>query len=250
MSDFSHYKIISGKLKKRFLLRKPNLHEASDQFLSLSRDLREFKAYSGYCLIAVARCQHSLNNTNNELHSLLESARLFRDGQQINGAISSYRHALRLCDPSLKTPICAELAQMYIKQKRYIEASHAFIDGNLFREAADSYLSAAQFEMALDSFNKLDQNSLNETDFITIFLLKLYLNDANKYDFQLPVIECHPENDELMDLNIMLESLLISMKSKCEDENEIRNSIASQLFPKLNGHQNELIYLIITEKSD
>lgn len=76
-SDFSQYKVISSKLKKRFLLRKPNLQEASEQFAQLARQLRDFPAYAGYCNLAVARCEQSLGNDILELQALLEAARHF-----------------------------------------------------------------------------------------------------------------------------------------------------------------------------
>ena len=134
MSDFSQYKIISGKLKKRFLLRKPNLNEVSEQFLALSRDLKDFKSYSGYCCLAVARCEHSMANTSAEVNALLDSARLLRDGNQLNGAISAYRHAIRSAEPSIVKSIYAKLGNLYKSHNRYIEASHVFIEGQLFKD--------------------------------------------------------------------------------------------------------------------
>jgi len=247
MSDFSQYKIISGKLKKRFLLRKPNLNEVSEQFLALSRDLKDFKAYSGYCCLAVARCEHSMANTSAEVNALLDSARLLRDGNQLNGAISAYRHAIKSADPAILTSIYAELANLYKRDNRYVEASHVFIEGHLFKEAIDCYLRCSQWEKALECYSNISVDQMNGSDFVTLFLLKLYLTDPNKCEFDLPVIDCHPENEELMDLNIMLESLLIWTQSKSDDKNQMSDSLAVQLFPKLNGHQNQLLYLILTE---
>jgi len=43
MSDFNQFKVINSRLKKRFLLRKPNFSEASQQFLDLSQEFRELK---------------------------------------------------------------------------------------------------------------------------------------------------------------------------------------------------------------
>lgn len=43
MTDFTQFKAINSKLKKRFLLRKPNFSEASQQFSDLSQDFKEFK---------------------------------------------------------------------------------------------------------------------------------------------------------------------------------------------------------------
>ncbi|XP_054166456.1 uncharacterized protein LOC128963935 [Oppia nitens] len=247
MADFANYKVISNKLKKRFLLRRPNVSEVSEQFLSLSRDLNQFKAYSGYCCLAVARCEHSMGNTAAETQALLDSARLLRDGDQLNGAISAYRHALRVSHKSLHTSIYGELATLYKRHQKYLEASNVYIEANLLKEAIDCFLSCSQWERALETFSRVDSSVMTESDFVTLFLLKLYLNDTNKCEFNLPIVECNPQNDELMDLNIMLESLLIWSQTRSED---IVDSIAAHLFPKLNGHQNQLLYLILTEKDD
>lgn len=43
MADFTRYKTIHSKLKKRFSLRKPNFTEASQQFNDLSQDFKDFE---------------------------------------------------------------------------------------------------------------------------------------------------------------------------------------------------------------
>ena len=189
-------------------------------------------------------------NTCAEVNALLDSARLLRDGNQLNGAIQAYRHAIKSAEPSLVTSIYAELANVYKSNNRYMEASHVFIEGKLFKEAIDCYLRCSEWEKALDCFSKISADRMTESDLVTLFLLKLDLNDPNKYEFDLPIIECHSENDELMDLNIMLESLLIWTQTKSEDKNQMSDSLAVQLFPKLNGYQNQLLYLILTDKND
>ena len=93
---------------------------------------------------------------------------------------------------------------------------------------------------------KISAQQMTESDFVTLFLLKLYLNDPNKYEFDLPIIDCNSQNDEFMDLNIMLESLLIWTQTKSEDKNQMSDLLVVQLFPKLSGHQNQLLYLILT----
>lgn len=249
MADFSQYKAISGKLKKRFLLRKPNLNEISEQFASLGRDLRDFKSYSGYCSLAVARCEHNMGNSSSEMQALLDAARMLKQDDQVNAAISAYRHALKIADEPLMTPIFAELARLYISEKRFSEAAMTYAEGKLYKEAAQCHLIVNQFEFALDCFNKLNSSQLEPDDLVTIFLIKLYLNDPMKFNFKLPIIDCHPDNDKYNDLNILLESLLTSMRSKNKDEDECRNALVDQLFPRLNGIQNEILYKIVTNKS-
>lgn len=55
MTEFSQYKQINSKLKKRFLLKKPNLNETSEQFQELSKELKDQKAYAGFCCLAVGK---------------------------------------------------------------------------------------------------------------------------------------------------------------------------------------------------
>src|SRR5699024_8271900 len=61
MAEFSQFRDINGRLKKRFnLLRKPNLREASDSFRRLSTEVKDFADYSGYCLFSAAKCEHQI----------------------------------------------------------------------------------------------------------------------------------------------------------------------------------------------
>ena len=59
MSEFSNYRDISSKLKKRFSLRKPNYLEAASSFKKLSNELNSFSEYSGFCLYSAAQCHHN-----------------------------------------------------------------------------------------------------------------------------------------------------------------------------------------------
>lgn len=52
MEEFQHYKAINSQLKKKFVLRKPDLNETKEQFNELSKELKSFKSYSGLCSLA------------------------------------------------------------------------------------------------------------------------------------------------------------------------------------------------------
>ena len=73
---FTNYRTITNKVKKRFL-KKPNYSEASDQFGTLTRVLRqqECPQYAGFCCLAKARCENTLSNSIAEVEALLEAAR-------------------------------------------------------------------------------------------------------------------------------------------------------------------------------
>lgn len=73
---FTNYRNITNKIKKRFL-KKPNYTEASEQFGTLTRVLKqqECPQYAGFCCLAKARCESILGNSAAEVESLLEAAR-------------------------------------------------------------------------------------------------------------------------------------------------------------------------------
>ncbi|XP_065064133.1 40-kDa huntingtin-associated protein-like [Rhopilema esculentum] len=81
----SNYRAINNKLKKR-LLKKPNFAEASDQFGTLTRVLKQQEClqYAGFCCIAKAHCQNALNNPVAETEALVEAARLFFKAEKEN----------------------------------------------------------------------------------------------------------------------------------------------------------------------
>lgn len=82
---FSNYRTITNKIKKRFL-KKPNYAEASEQFGTLTRVLKqqECPQYAGFCCLAKARCENTVGNTIAEAQSLSEAARLFFETEKVN----------------------------------------------------------------------------------------------------------------------------------------------------------------------
>eukprot|EP00112_Aurelia_sp_Birch-Aquarium-sp1_P026594 Seg954.4 transcript_id=Seg954.4/GoldUCD/mRNA.D3Y31 product="Factor VIII intron 22 protein" protein_id=Seg954.4/GoldUCD/D3Y31 len=84
-----NYKAINNKLKKR-LLKKPNFSEASDQFGTLTRVLsqQECPQFAGFCSIAKAHCENSLNNPVGETDALVQSARLFFKAEKDNSEVN------------------------------------------------------------------------------------------------------------------------------------------------------------------
>ena len=80
-----NYRNITNKVRKR-LLRKPNYAEASDQFGTLTKVLKnqECYNYAGFCCLAKARCENTLVNPPGETDALVESARLFFKAEKLN----------------------------------------------------------------------------------------------------------------------------------------------------------------------
>jgi len=131
----SEYRSISNKLKKRFL-RRPNLSEASDQFLRLAKRLEQRDSDEGgggaayqaaICHLAVAKCEQSIGNQQGEVEAFTAAARAaFRAEinvrnincnsiqQHLTEAISNYCNAIRLLEEMDNTVeasgLCLELA--------------------------------------------------------------------------------------------------------------------------------------------
>ncbi|KAI1293720.1 hypothetical protein HDE_06333 [Halotydeus destructor] len=247
MSEFAQYKVISSKLKKRFLTRKPNYAEASEQFIQLSRDLQDFKPYSGYCTLAASKCEQNLGNTLIEFNLLLEAARQFRDGDELIAAVSAYRQAIKICDQALLNTVFAELAQMYEKSGMYVEAANAYQDAELYADAANCLILAKKYNFALSCFQKLPEDTLSHEYSVTIYLLKLCCSDPRRCDAQFPVICCNSENDGIVTLNILLESLLLLMQDK-EDDVKVKGYLMAEMFPLLNETQKNLLTFILEER--
>lgn len=68
----------------RRFLRKPNVTEACDSFVSLGLhcEASELPAYAGLCWISAARCEGSLANITGETSSLVRAARQFLKAEE------------------------------------------------------------------------------------------------------------------------------------------------------------------------
>ncbi|NXK84336.1 F8I2 protein, partial [Amazona guildingii] len=130
LATLSRYRLVSAKLRRRFL-RKPNVAEAAEQFAALARELRaqESLPYAAWCQLAVARCAQSLFHGPAEAAALAEAARLFlrqeRDLRQrlgLRGGFGEHVAAAQSCgafaarlhlergQPALAAGLCLELA--------------------------------------------------------------------------------------------------------------------------------------------
>ncbi|KAI2804197.1 hypothetical protein BLOT_003176 [Blomia tropicalis] len=363
MAEFSQYREITAKLKKRFTLRKPNFREASASFKKLSNELSDFKDYAGYCMLSAAQCEHNIvgalheqqlsrsssfgngsksgttegtsipgssrasstsprpgsavstastspfshltttdglgldrilqASTLTEFQTWLDTARLFNEADEVNGAISAFAHAAQICPEHLLPLIYAEWASIFLSRERYFEAASIYLEGGLLREAIDALLTGQYFEDAYNCFLELfklakkdfmlpmtnielcrtssvqgssnlltkspkifaktslpffgkqkstesisnkspltslhqlpakcnggpfaDSSYLTIDDYITTFLLRLYLYDPVKYEYPSPII---PLPNDLVQNNPNLRSIYRTQTNEI-DENEI-----------------------------
>ncbi|KAJ8923349.1 hypothetical protein NQ315_001907 [Exocentrus adspersus] len=188
------YRNISNKLKRRFL-RKPNVTEASESFVSLAKQCEtlELPAYSGLCWIAAARCEGSLSNTIGETACLIQSGRQFLNaeendfnlgcssvsGENLQAGLSCYTHASTRYPDNSSIPIGlnlelteflkkidrVEYVQTYLENA--VELSKDRPDTNIycFELVASHFVDTGDYLSALETyleiFKLLEQLPMN-----------------------------------------------------------------------------------------
>lgn len=175
-----------------------------------------------------------------ELQALLQAARFFSKGKEMNAAISAYRHALLIACPAISPIIYTELAKLYESEKRFNEAGVTYEEARLMKEAAKAFMDAHLYDKALFCYKKLEKTQLSISDEVSLFLLKLNYYDSKRFSINFPVIQNDLENDEVISLNTLLESLYYS-ESEFNDSDEIRLELINKLSSYLDGRQRELL---------
>ncbi|XP_063796500.1 40-kDa huntingtin-associated protein-like isoform X1 [Pseudophryne corroboree] len=170
------YRAVSNKLKKRFL-RKPNVAEASEQFVcsplhdtafatwssvlhaqshkwtgQLAKELKQQDClqYAGFCNLAMARCEQTLFNAPGEAMALTEAARLFLQEEKerqhlrcpgfeehLQAAINCYSFAIK---------VYIELNQPVMAASLCLELGNALKDMNKLGEALIYFQRAAELQ--------------------------------------------------------------------------------------------------------
>ncbi|XP_060521285.1 40-kDa huntingtin-associated protein-like [Cylas formicarius] len=118
------YRVISGKLKKRFL-RKPNVTEASESFVKLGQqcESQDLPSYAALSWMAAARCEGSLGNIPGETSYMIRSARQFLNAEEkdfstgcvrvpsdnLQAGLSCFNHAAIRCPEECTIPVGLEL---------------------------------------------------------------------------------------------------------------------------------------------
>ncbi|XP_064383149.1 40-kDa huntingtin-associated protein-like [Halichondria panicea] len=94
---FSQYRIVAGKLKKRFM-KKPNVREASDDYGKLANALKneENPQYAALCFSAMAKCDQILGDVSGEGEAWANAGRQFLIAEDIlfTGGYPSYGDSL------------------------------------------------------------------------------------------------------------------------------------------------------------
>lgn len=175
-----------------------------------------------------------------ELQALVQAGRFFTKGREINAAISAYRHAILIACPAISPMIFIELAKLYESEKRFNEAGVTYEEAGLLKESAKAYMDAHHYDKALFCYKKLDKNELTINDEVSIFLLKLDYYDSKRFSINFPVIQNDLENDEIISLNTLLESLYYS-ESEIDDGDEVKVELVNKLAHHLDGRQRELL---------
>lgn len=241
MEEFQNFKIINSQLKKKFIIRKPDLNETKEQFNELSKELKSFKSYSGLCSLAAANCEHSLKNTNNEFDCFINSARLFKEAGNVNAAISSYRKALEICPSGKKNAYYLEFGRFFESHNRYIEAADIYKENCYLKRAAFCYLKSKLFDQAYKCYQDIEKDNYEPEDYINLFLLRLIILPIKEENINLPVVPY--TNDRMAEINILLESLVLLLLDKSSKRTTLLE-LSSRLQKYLNGIQIDLLMLI------
>lgn len=137
----TEYRNISNKLKKRFLGRRPNVSEASEQFRQLGKRLEDSEEpqYAAFCHLATGRCEQTIGNSPGEIEAITAGARSFLKSEmdvynlrshsfefQLTAAVSCYIQAAKLQEEQGRAQMAGglymELAEAFWRMKRPIEA--------------------------------------------------------------------------------------------------------------------------------
>lgn len=200
---FSQFKEISSKVrtKTRGIIgtKRVNLHEVSDQFVRLGRELGSYsKSYQANCNLAAARTERLIQSKASsalEFEHLLTAARLFRDAafeppfdpdkdgecEELENAITLYRDTIKLGGQEvlegmfkeMLPAIWQELARVYVRVKRFPDAALCYREAGCVIKAAISFIQAGDFASALTCYERASDATFSDEDRITLFLLKL-----------------------------------------------------------------------------
>lgn len=265
--EFLNYRCIKIKLKKKgILFKKLNVEDASSQFYTLSRQLDDYKLYSGLCHLAISDC----NNKSNKTASFLNAARAFSRARHeiisiedhIKAVIWIYTEALLICDRSFIKPICLEMGRFYESHNMYQQAAECFKQSMSISRCVYNLILAKRYQNALDELKNCPSHLMTSKDHTSMFLLELLFyedsEELSRNSLQQLLAKSRtssirgyiPVDERLFDLTGLLESLLIVRKDKaktvdnCTKSDRIKNSIIDKLSAFLDPAQTQLLHAI------
>lgn len=269
--EFLNYKAIKSKLKKRgILFKKPNIEDASGQFYALARQLDDHKLYAGLCHLAVTNCL----GTDGQVGAFLNAARSFSKASyeivspedHVRAVVWIYTEALLNCDRSFIKPICLEMGRFYESLGMYQQAADCFKQSMSISRCVYNLILSKRYKSALDELKNCPSHLMTSQDHTSMFLLELLLNEDIK-ELNMNSLQqlstsseattnrgALPIDENLYDLNGLLESLMILLQSRKQNESnnsgnkpknlKIKNSIVNKLSAFLNPAQIQLLYLL------
>lgn len=265
--EFLNYRCIKIRLKKKgFLVKKPNLEDATSQFYTLSRQLDDHKLYSGLCHLAISNC----NSKSNKAASFLNAARAFSQARHeiisfedhIRAVVWIYTEALLICDRSFIKPICLEMGRFYESYNMHQQAAECFKQSMSISRCVYNLILAKQYQSALDELKNCPSHLMTPKDHISMFLLELLfyedMDELSRNSLQQLLAKSRtssirgyiPVDERLFDLTGLLESLLILHKDRLNSTHKnaksdrIKNLIIDKLSAFLDPAQTLLLHAI------
>lgn len=99
--------------------------------------------------------------------------------EEINNAISCYRHAVKLCHQSQLSVLHHELGSLYDKIGSYDEAGRCFMDAASYRKAGSAFTRSGDYFSAVGAYESIRDADKSNDDLIMSFLLKLSANQIH-----------------------------------------------------------------------
>ncbi|CDW51821.1 Mediator of RNA polymerase II transcription subun it 22 [Trichuris trichiura] len=161
------FRSIHARLKKRSF-RKPNLGEASREYVALAKRLEQehCSSYEALALVYAARCENQLKNTEQEAANFKKAARLFvhHEKSKCNLGLPTQRRSLFAAKNCYKSAIryeqCMDELFSYYSFRIHINRGEKILAAVLYQELARALLdlnceydAVEYFERAADFFS-------------------------------------------------------------------------------------------------
>jgi hypothetical protein len=274
--EFSFYRNIKGKLKKRGLpFKKPGQEDAPNQLVNLAKQIDNDDQLSSE-LGKLTLSNYKGNLSSGQLGELLMVARtLFKaqnklvpDEEHTRLIVHVYSEALLICDRSFIRPIKLELGRFYESRQMYSEAAECYKQSMCINLCVQNLILDKKYRNALDELKNCPSHLMSSREYTSMFLLQLLLDEdldeLKRCSLQhLASISrtstsrgLIPLNDHLYDLSGLLESLLIVKQDRkiFQDQDERRTKyekimslIVDRLSAYLDPAQVQLLHMIVSE---
>ena len=99
--------------------------------------------------------------------------------EEINNAISCYRHAVKLCHQSQLNLLYHELGCLYERTASFDEAGRCFMDAGSYRKAGSAFTQSGDYFSAINAYESIREEEKSNKDLVMSFLLKLSANQVH-----------------------------------------------------------------------